>query len=477
MGMIGFKKTQRSPHVRIPPIHKIHLRTVRHRLTLWYLCAIVIAVTILTIWFYNTTRASLLNQLNSTLKAHVDVVSREVYYATQDPNNPQSSPSHIDTADYYNTDDSAHFTDYPVYVTDAKLLVINARGHDLETHAHQPPAFVRPDKVILQAAFNQNGSTPGQLKSGKEAIALYMTAIYDGNTPANVVGWIIAEGSLDGVEQQVQRLLLQLLVGSAALLLLSVGGGWLLAGRAVRPIHIALEQQQRFVDDAAHQMGTPLTIIQARAELALQTDMKDEKTVVLGSGREVLRTSLLEVIDETQRLHRLARELLTLAQLDQGQHNVKQELLALNEVLDEVYQQIRPLAFHRNLLLNLEQPPDPITVSGDFERLCELILILVDNAIKYTPEGGQITLALNTVGTHAQITVKDNGSGIRLEDLPYVFERFYRAPTGETAKTRGSGLGLAIAKRLAKAHRGFLKAESAPGQGTTMIVTLPYVKL
>lgn len=304
-----------------------------------------------------------------------------------------------------------------------------------------------------------------------------MTALFDGNDPPNVVGWIIVEGSLDSVEQQVQRLLLQLVLGSAALLLLSIGGGWLLAGQAIRPIRIALEQQRHFIDDAAHQIGTPLTIIQARAELALQTDMEDEKTVILTSGRHVLRNSLLEVIDETQRLQRLASELLTLARLDRGQLDIKQELLGLNEVLDEVYQQIRPLAITRGLEVRLEQPPEIVTVRGDFERLCELILILADNALKYTPQGGKVTLTLSTSGTQAQVQVHDTGTGIAPEDLPHIFERFYRARTGKAANMRGSGLGLAIAERLVQAHHGSLKAESTVGQGTTMTVILPSVKL
>jgi signal transduction histidine kinase len=462
---------------RVSTRQEAHLSAVRRWLTLWYLCAILLAVTVLTTWFYNTTRVNLLNQLDSALKAHVDVVSREVYYSVQDPNNPQSPPSHINTTDSYTGDDSAHFTDYPVYVTNADLQVINVRGHDLAPHTAQPSAFVPPNQGALQTAFNQGGSALVHLKSRKGAFALSMTALSDGNDPPKVVGWIIAEGSLDGVEQQAQRLLIQLVLGSAALLLFSIGGGWMLAGLATRPIRTALEQQRQFIDDAAHQIGTPLTIIQARAELALQTDMEDEKTVTLGSGRHVLRNSLLEVIDESQRLHLLARELLTLARLDRGQLDIKQDLLALNEVLDEVYQQIRPLAITSGLEARLEVPPEVVTVCGDFERLCELILILVDNAIKYTPQGGKVTLALVNTGTQAQVQVRDSGLGIAPEDLPHIFERFYRIHSDKLTNIRGHGLGLAIARRLVEVHRGSLNAESGIGQGTTMTVTLPSVKL
>ncbi len=466
-----------TSNFRISAHKEAHLSAVRRRLTLWYLCAILLAVTVLTIWFYNTTRTNLINQLDSTLKAHVDVVSREVYYATPDPNNPTSPPSPINTTDFYTEDDSAHFTDYPVYITDANLQVINVRGHDLAPHAPQPAAFVHPSQSVIQSALKRDGSALVHLETSKGHIAFYMTSLFDDKNPPNVAGWIIAEGSLDGVEQQVQRLLIQLVLGSAALLLFSIGGGWLLAGKAIRPIRIALEQQRHFIDDAAHQIGTPLTIIQARAELALQTDMEDEKTVTLDSGRHVLRNSLLEVIDETQRLHRLASELLTLARLDRGQLDIKQDLLALNEVLDEVYEQIRPLAITRGLEARLEQSPELVTVRGDFERLCELILILADNALKYTPQDGKVTLALTTTGTQIQVQVRDTGIGIAPEDLPHIFERFYRARTGKTTNIRGSGLGLAIAERLVQAHHGSLKVESTVGQGTTMTVTLPSVKL
>jgi signal transduction histidine kinase len=199
--------------------------------------------------------------------------------------------------------------------------------------------------------------------------------------------------------------------------------------------------------------------------------------VILSSGRDVLRRSLLEVIDETQRLYALARELLMLARLDRGQFDIKQDLLALNEVLDEVFQQIKPLAITAGQEVELEQSAEVVTVRGDFERLCELLLILVDNAIKYTPQEGKVTLALLVVGNQAQVQVRDTGLGIAAEDLPHIFDRFYRVRTDKVAHIRGHGLGLAIARRLVLAHRGELHAESQPGQGTTMTITLPLVKL
>lgn len=454
-----------------------HLRAVRSRLTLWYLCTILLALTVLTAWFYNTIRVSLISQLDSTLRSHGDLVSREVYYAEQDPRNPQSPPSYINTTDYYLYDDRAHFTDYPVYITDARLRVINVRGHNLRPGAPQPTSFVPPDQNTLQSALDGDGSVLTQVKTRRGSYALYVVAIFDDHDPANVVGWIIAEGSLDGLAQQVQWLLMQLILGSATLLLLSLGGGWFFAGQAIRPIRVALEQQRHFIDDAAHQIGTPLTIIQARAELALKADLEDERTMVLSSGRDVLRRSLLEVIDETRRLYALARELLMLARLDRGQFDIKQDLLSLNEVLDEVFQQIKPLALTASLEVELEQSADVVTVRGDFERLCELLLILADNAIKYTPQEGKVTLALMMTGNQAQVQVHDTGMGIAAEDLPYIFERFYRVRADKMAHIRGHGLGLAIARRLVLAHRGSLNAESLPGHGTTMTVTLPLVKL
>jgi two-component system, OmpR family, sensor kinase len=218
--------------------------------------------------------------------------------------------------------------------------------------------------------------------------------------------------------------------------------------------------QQRFVADAAHELRTPLTAIQANLEfLQRHPTMPEERRL----------EALAEAGRETRRLARLVASLLALARADAGVELSRQRV-ELDRLLVETFKQVRSLATGQRLTIGAIEP---VHVFGDPDRLKELLVILLDNALKYTPPGGEVTLELARHSRMVAVTVRDTGIGIPPDDLPHVFDRFYRADPARARDPASTGLGLAIAKWIVGEHGGSITLTSDPGQGTTVTVRLP----
>jgi signal transduction histidine kinase len=222
----------------------------------------------------------------------------------------------------------------------------------------------------------------------------------------------------------------------------------------------AYDAQRRFVSDASHELRAPLTAIQANLELLERYP---------GMTAEERAEAVDEAGREARRLARLVGDLLALARADAGVA-LRRERVALDAVVRDVFDQARHLARGQRLEL---AGVEPMTVVGDRDRLQQLLLVLLDNALKYTPVEGEVRLALRRDGTTAEAVVADTGIGIGSDDLPRVFERFYRADPARGRDTGGTGLGLPIARWIAEQHGGEVRLESAPGRGTTATVRLP----
>jgi signal transduction histidine kinase len=179
----------------------------------------------------------------------------------------------------------------------------------------------------------------------------------------------------------------------------------------------------------------------------------------------------LDVVqDELQRMTRLVDDLLLLARADTGGLPIQREAVELDDVFLDVYRQVRSIEQPVSIML---MEVDQVCVIGDADRLKQLILNLVDNAIKYTPPGGDVTLGLSKFNGMAELVVRDTGVGIPAEDLPHIFDRFYRVDKARSRKLGGSGLGLSIARWIAEAHGGDIRVESETGIGSSFTVTLP----
>jgi signal transduction histidine kinase len=222
-----------------------------------------------------------------------------------------------------------------------------------------------------------------------------------------------------------------------------------------------LETQRRFLADVGHELRTPLTVIKGNVGLMQRMRKFDEE-------------SLTGISEEVDRLTRLVGDLVLLAQAEAGKLPIGWDPVDLDTVVLDVFRQMTILAKQKRLTLKLEGV-EPMIVCGDRDRLTQVLVNLISNSIKYTPEGGRVVLDLRTDGSQALITVSDNGPGIPEADLPHIFDRFYRAEKSRQRSLdgKGFGLGLSIAYYIVNGHHGRIEVESKEGKGTTFAVRLP----
>ncbi|MBT3315084.1 MAG: HAMP domain-containing protein [Anaerolineae bacterium] len=217
--------------------------------------------------------------------------------------------------------------------------------------------------------------------------------------------------------------------------------------------------QQRFLADVSHELRTPLTVIKGNVGLMRRMDAVDEET-------------LASIDEEANRLTRLVGDLLLLAQAETGNIPLQKEKLELDSLLFEVLQEMHVLA-EGKIKIKLTEI-DQIQILGDRDRLKQVLLNLISNAVQYTPEGGEIFLSLSKKKKKACLLIQDTGPGIPAEDLPHIFERFYRTEKSRTrSKNAGFGLGLSIAYWIIEKHKGKINVKSTEGQGTSFEILLP----
>jgi two-component system, OmpR family, sensor histidine kinase CiaH len=236
-----------------------------------------------------------------------------------------------------------------------------------------------------------------------------------------------------------------------------------LARRELKPVEEAMELQNRFTSDAAHELRTPLTAMKAEIEVALRGgELAEAET------RELLESNL----EEIGKLDALSSSLLKLAQYEEGAAAPEVGVVDLRAVIEESVEKVMHTAKSRGITISIDAEEAPVT--ADRTGLVEMLVILLDNSIKYSDDGTSIAVSCRRQKRNAQITVADEGFGIEAADLAHVFERFYRGKVpASKGQVDGHGLGLSIARRIAEKSHGSLELESEPGKGTTAIIRLP----
>jgi len=297
-----------------------------------------------------------------------------------------------------------------------------------------------------------------------------------------------------------------LIVLIPVVLLVAAAGGWWMSGRALQPVDQIIEtarsigeqslarrlpvpstedEMQRlsetlnqmlgriesafrrvteFTADASHELRTPVALVRTTAELALRKPRSVEE----------YQRALAEVHAESIRTTGLIEDLLTLARADAGKAVLERQEVDLVSLVREAGQQGRKLAQAKNLSFRTELPDQPVPILGDAGALRRLLLIVIDNGVKYTPQG-EIAVRLRIDGGAAEMEVTDTGLGIEKADLPHIFERFYRSDKSRNREFGGSGLGLSIAKWIVESHHGSVEVSSEPDRGSTFTVRLPLV--
>jgi two-component system, OmpR family, sensor kinase len=376
-------------------------------------------------------------------------------------------------------------------------------------------------RTALHAAFEGKTTFESARLPGMAPIRLVSVPMRHGTTLVNILQ---VGTSLQPTEETLHRLLLILIATVPVALLVALAGGWFLASRALQPVQditkaaqriaagdlsqrlavpqaapdpkpdtgdpgatamgdeigqlaatfndmiarldVSFRQIRQFSLDASHELRTPLTVMKGETELALR------RPRAAPEYRAVLESSL----EEIDRMTRIVDELLFLSRADLGEVRLARDPVRLDTLVQDIERQaivLGSLGPGAPQVQIVEGPVEPISVLGDELRLRELLLNLVDNAIKYSNPGGKVELSLTRLGATAQLSVKDAGIGIKPEDHARVFDRFYRTDAARSHTKSGTGLGLSICAWIAQAHNGRIEVQSAPGQGSTFTVVLP----
>jgi two-component system OmpR family sensor kinase len=356
-------------------------------------------------------------------------------------------------------------------------------------------------RIALQAALEGRTTFESTRSSGEPPIRLISVPVRHGGSLVNIVR---VGTSLQSLEETLHRLLTILLITVPLALLASLGGGWFLAGRALRPVEAITQAAERiaggdltqrlcvsgdqdeigrlaatfnamigrleasfrqirqFTSDASHELRTPLTVLKGETELALRRPRSAD------DYRTVLESSL----EEIDRMGRIVDELLFLSRADLGEIKMESRPVRLDQLFDDLKRQADVLG-HEQAVQIVSGSIEPVTVAGDDMRLRELILNLLDNAIKYSPPGGRVDMSVVAQDGTARLSVSDQGIGMSPEEQGHIFDRFYRTDAARAHTKKGTGLGLAICQWIVDAHHGTIDVQSEPGKGSTFTVILP----
>ncbi len=482
----------------------MHLRSLRFKLTLWYVFILGILLTSFSTFLYFTLSKSLYRDVDNKLKSLAEIVASE-------SSSPLSKFS-------FGTIDQALEASMNLKPIGKFIQVLDESGN-----IGRKSDNLR--NVQLPISLNA-------LKNASRGLITFETNRTVENTPLRIMTFPVVENShvtkivqiassLEGVEDALNKLFLILIITVPSTLILASLGGQFLAHKALKPVDNitqtarmitsqnlnqrinpprvkdeisrlietfnemisrldqSFRQMKQFSSDASHELKTPLTILKGEVEVMLRRERTSQEY------QQTLKSNL----EEINRMSQIVEDLLTLSKADTGEIRLNKEDIDLSEILNEVVTQMDKLAKSKNLRLSASNHHQGIHIFGDALRLRELFINLIENGIKYTEEGGSIQIRMQKEyplptrdqsdqgerekGEFVKIVVSDTGIGIAKEDQERIFDRFFRVDKARSREQGGSGLGLSICKWIVEAHQGKIEVESELGKGSSFVVRLP----
>lgn len=324
----------------------------------------------------------------------------------------------------------------------------------------QFPNNILNDLVKYSFQTNNLGGEAVNYQYGIIDLKIHTNAFSNADGELRVVQTIKnMNAEIDFLNWLLQILILAMLIGVT----LSMVGGYILSGRTIVPIRASIAKQQEFVANVSHELRTPIAVVLTNLDVVKSepdSHVKDQK-VWLNNAYE-----------ETKRMEKVVSDLLFLAKADAGQLNLEREFLQLSYLITNTSEKLMALAAKKNISI-YNSIDDEVYLLADSMRLTQLVIILLDNSIKYSPKDSAVTISVVEDKDYFLLRFKDQGAGIPEEDLDKVYERFYRADKARSREMGGTGLGLSIAKWIADEHDWSLEIESAKGKGTVVTLRIP----
>jgi heavy metal sensor kinase len=468
----------------------MNIRSISFRLVAWYAGLLTGIFLLLCALLYLDLRHFLENdlresqarrtrQIANTLLVHVKQTG-ESYVASQ-------------TKDWYEPE-----------INDRFIRITRADGTLIYVSGAPKDGSFDPTEVPIFSPSSQTESWRKTKLSGDKTLLVAALNFQSSDNP----GYLVEFGELlNPVETMLNRLFLQLAWGFPLAVIIIAGGGYMLVRRALTPVEQitraaeritqfnlserlpvthtgdelerlsvslnrmitrlddAFQNSKRFVADASHDLRTPLTILRGELENFSDDSRLDSE----------MRERAASLLEEVVHLGKIVEQLFTLSRLDDGEAQTEWTRFDLTELAQTTVEQMNLLAEDKGISISCDAS-QPLPVKGNHVRLKQVVVNLLDNAIKYTPEKGAIQLRVHGVNGHAVLEVKDNGIGIPPDALPHIFERFYRVDKARSADSESAGLGLSIVKSICIAHGAEVEAQSTVGSGSCFRVKLPLSK-
>ena len=457
------------------------IHSIKFRFTIWYLLVLAVLLIALSAGIYFYLSRSLYQNLDDSLELR----------STQ----LQSIPAILESIRQGEFQEELGEIVILYFYSGGQLVEVSPRGITIPLS----------DEFISQAIAGTSLFTTIQTTEGEglRLLAVPINISILGPPPGIQPAALVIAHSTKQIDQALAGLVRTLIIAVPLALALAAGGGIFLARRALKPVdkiaqtaqeieendlsrrinvntkdelgrlaatlnamigrlEKAFQRQKQFTSDASHELRTPLSVIEAESTLALQKERPSSD----------YRQSLEIVSQESRQMSSLINQLLTLARADAGKEQWNFAEVNLGKLISNISTDVEVLCQEKGLSFQLGQPQD-LVVKGDEARLRELFMNLLDNAIRYTPAPGTVSVSFRREGQMAVVAIRDTGVGIPAEDIPFIFERFYRVDKSRSRVEGGTGLGLAICRHIAEAHGGKIEVASQVGAGSTFSVWLP----
>lgn len=462
--------------------------TVRGRLTLWYVSALALILILFSVAVYVIFSGALHRRVDQELRATIEISITSLNHDTQEGQSPPSAAQSTAA-------ELSHPQQAMMIFDDSGQLLATHRGEEDFPVQLPERAGIPEADVYLYTVTNQN--------KRNHRLAVRRVTIPPANTPYI----ILASQPLRPVEAELESLREILYFAAPIVLLIAGFGGWFLARQGLAPVtamarsareigagsldrqlpvvnardelgqlattfndllarlNASFEEQRRFMADASHELRNPLSVMSTAAGVTLKKEHRTE---------DEYREALQIVAEQTRRLSRIVNDMFMLARADSGQYPLRKRTLYLDDLLEEVARAGTVLATDKSASVKLTTLPEAV-FHGDEDLLRQMLFNLVDNAVKFTPPDGIVTLHLERYENNYLLTVADSGPGIPAEERQHIFERFYRADRKRIrVPDGGAGLGLSISRWIARAHDGDIELGDSETTGTKFIVRLPF---
>jgi heavy metal sensor kinase len=468
---------------------KVMLDSVRIRLTLWYAGVLALSLVAFGVLTYYASARTFHARQDESLRSTAETVASSYMEELSEEGSTQKVNDVVLSQIVY----PGRYVEIIDLTERAIAWSHNLAGHSLSV----------PRQVVVEAGDRGIGyGVQKQFEGDNHGLRVAVVPL--SKAADKQFGYAVVAESLGILDKDLERLRNNFYAGIPIILLLASVGGYFLARKSLSPIALmdqqtrritadnlserldlpnsrdelgrlattinqllgrldaAFTEQQRFIADASHELRTPVAILRSEAEIALERDRAADE----------YKNSLVLISEEAERFSRIVEDLFTLARTGSSQPALIKERFYLNELLADCARAAQSLTTRKNVALDIEPLPEMI-ITGDEELLKRMLLNLLDNAVKYTPEGGTVSLALAGRDHEAEIRVSDTGIGIPVEDQAHIFDRFYRVDKARSRGAGGAGLGLAIARWIVEAHGGAISVQSDKGQGSVFRVILP----